>query len=213
VALNEKAHAEEVRDFLTTLLREASPYDGGRAISAGDWLKHVHTRVNSRLADRPELRVELLNIVGSSLLWLQDTEAAEGVLTQAVQEATHRLGPTHPETLRACVLLTPVYRFRGKTTEMRRELEQVIPLLRANPAVFAEYLAIALKNQAHLEMDDGRFVQAERAAQEGLDVGLARLGERHPETVAAFLMIALTYQYSRGPDVALQASERALRIG
>jgi serine/threonine-protein kinase len=212
VALAEKAHAEEVRDFLTTLFRDASPYDGGRALSAGDWLKHAHHRINGRLRDRPELRVELLNIVGSNLLWLQDTAAAESVLTQAVEEATRRLGPTHPAALRARVLLTPVYRYRGKTRELRLELDRLIPLLRENPAAFAESLAIALKNQAHLEMDDGRYAQAERVAQEGLDIAIARLGERHPETVAAHLMMALTYQSSRGPDVALQAAERALPI-
>ncbi|MEO8258348.1 MAG: serine/threonine-protein kinase [Acidobacteriota bacterium] len=212
VALTEKAHAEEVRDFLTTLFRDTSPYDGGRALSAGDWLKHVAGRVNSGLADRPELRVDLLNLVGSSLLWLQDTAAAEGVLTQAVAEATRRLGPTHPATLRARVLMTPVYRYRGRTRELRLELDRLLPLLRESPADLAEPLAIALKNRAHLEMDDGRYAAAERVAQEGLDVALARLGERHPETVAAFLMIALTYQTSRSPDLALQAAERALRI-
>ena len=194
VAYTEKVRAEEVRDFLTTIFREASPYGGSRARSAVDWLKHVKDRVNHRLADRPELRVELLNTVGSSLLTLQDTAAAELVLTEAVQEATRRLGANHPETLRSRVLLTPVFRFRGKTKEMRLELDRLLPLLRAKPAAFAEHLVIALKNRAHLEIDEGRYEEAERAAQEAVDVGLTRLGDRHPETVAASLMIALTYQ-------------------
>ena len=74
VALDEKAAALEVRDFLITLFRDASPYNaGGRAPSALEWLKQVKTRADRRLDDRPALRVELLNIVGSSLLTLQDT--------------------------------------------------------------------------------------------------------------------------------------------
>ena len=97
VALTEKARALEVRDFLITLFRDASPYNaGGRALSALDWLKHVKARADRRLDDRPALRVELLNIVGSSLLTLQDTAAADEVLTQAVQEGTLRLGVRSP---------------------------------------------------------------------------------------------------------------------
>jgi serine/threonine-protein kinase len=68
VALREKAHAVEVRDFLTTLFRDASPYNSGqRAMSALDWLKHARARVDRGLEKRPALRVEMLNIVGASL--------------------------------------------------------------------------------------------------------------------------------------------------
>jgi serine/threonine-protein kinase len=213
VAVAEKVRAEEVRDFLMTIFREASPYNGTRqALSAVEWLKHVKDGVDRRFDDRPELRVELLNLVGMSLLTLQDTAAAEVVLTQAVQEATRRLGADHLETLRARVLLTPVYRFRGQTKEMGTELDRLLPLLRAKPAAFAEHLVVALKNKAHLEIDEGRYAEAERAAREALDVGIERLGDRHPETVAAFLMVALTYQFSRSAEAALLASERAYRI-
>ena len=158
VALTEKAQALEVRDFLITLFRDASPYNvGGRALSALDWLKQVKVRADRRLDDRPALRVELLNIVGSSLLSLQDTAAADEVLTQAVEEGTLRLGPDHPETLRARVLMTPVHRFRGRTKEMRAELGRLLPVLRATKGALAEDLVVALKNQAHLEIDEGHY--------------------------------------------------------
>ena len=213
VALTQKAHAEGRRDFLTTIFRDASPYnDGGRALSSIDWLKHVKARVDHRLADRPELRVELLNLVGSSLVTLQDTAGADAVLSQAVQEGTRHLGADHPETLRARVWLTLVYRFSGRTKEMRAELERLLPALRKNPAAGAEALVIGLKNQAHLELDDGRYPQAETAAQEAVDLALAKLGERHGETVAAFLVLAYAKQFSRGPDEALRAAAQAHRL-
>ena len=68
---------------------------------------------------------------------------------------------------------------------------------------------MALKNQAHLEIDEGRYAAAELAAQEAVDVGLRTLGDEHPETVAALLMRAYVYQYSREPDAALRAAESA----
>ncbi|HEY7172452.1 MAG TPA: serine/threonine-protein kinase [Vicinamibacterales bacterium] len=210
VAQTEKAHAEEVRDFLATLIRDASPYNnGGGAPSTIEWLRHARERIDQNLDGRPELRVELLGLVGSSLLTLQDTAGAEEVLSRAVEEGTRRLGAHDARTLRARVLMTGVDRFRGRTAAMRAELASLLPILRADRGRFAEDLAVALKNQAHLEMDDGHYDAAERAAREELNVTRRAFGVDHPETVTAEMMVALAYQYSRPPDEALAAAERA----
>jgi eukaryotic-like serine/threonine-protein kinase len=211
VALTEKERALEVKDFLVALFEDASPYaSGARALSVVDWLKQAQARVDRRLQDRPALRVELLNMLGTSLLNLQDTSAADEVLTQAIYEGTSRLGANHPETLRARVLMTPVHRFRGRTKEMRVELERLLPVLRATKGL-EEDLVIALKNKAHLEIDEGHYDEAERAAQEGVEIAVRALGARHRESVAALLMRAHTYRYSRGPEAALPAAEEAYR--
>ena len=99
VAVAERDQAAEVRDFLITLFRDASPYNaGGRALSAQELLRLVKTRADDRLANRPALRVELLNLVGSSLLTLQDTDGAEEVLS-AGRSTKARAGsaPTMPK--------------------------------------------------------------------------------------------------------------------
>jgi serine/threonine-protein kinase len=211
VAVAERTRALEVKDFLVTLFEEASPYTGGaRPLSAVDWLKQARARIDSRLEGRPALRVELLNIVGMSLLSLQDTASADEVLTEAIQEGLSHLGPDHPQTLRARVLRTPVYRYRGAPREGRAELERLLPALRGQEGL-EEELAIALKNQAHLEIDDGRYAAAERAAQEAVDVSHRALGDRHPEFVAALLTRAYAYQYSRDAQAALDAAEMAYR--
>jgi serine/threonine-protein kinase len=210
VARTERAHAEEVRDFLSALIRETSPYNaGGRALSALEWLRRATDRIDHRLESRPQVRVELLNLVGSSMLTLQDTAGAERVLSRAVDEGTQRLGLNHPQTLRARVLMTAVDRFRGRTAKMRGELTALLPILRAGGPRFAEDLAVALKNQAHLEMDDGHYDAAERAAIEERTVARRELGPDHPETVTAQMMQALTYQYTRPAEEALAATERA----
>ena len=213
VAVAERDQAAEVRDFLISLFRDASPYNaGGHALSAQEFLRLVKTRADDRLANRPALRVELLNLVGSSLLTLQDTDGAEEVLTQAVDEGTRRLGPGHAETLRARVLMTHLNRFRGRTKEARAELDRLIPVLRARGEGSSEDLVMALKNQAHIDVDAGRYAAAESAAQEAVDLGRRALGSQHPETVAAVLTRAYVYQYSREPDASLPAAEEAYRL-
>jgi serine/threonine protein kinase/tetratricopeptide (TPR) repeat protein len=211
-AVSERDGAEEVRDFLIALFRDASPYNAaGRALSAQDFLRRVGTRVDNRLGTRPALRVQLLNLVGSSLLTIQDTDGAEQILTQARNDGVLRLGRDHPDTIRARVLLTRVHHFRGRTKEMRAELDRLLPVLRTRGGAAAEDLVVALRNLAHVDVDEGRYIAAERAAQDAVDLGLRRLGYRHPETVAAVLMRAYTYQYSREPDASLAAAEEAYR--
>ena len=210
VALIEKDRAEEVRNFLVTLLKDTSPYSGGgRALSALDWLKQARRRIDQRPDLRPELRVELLNLVGASLVNMQDTAGADEVLSQAVSEAAQHLGNAHHQTLRARVLMLSVHRFRGRTAEMRAELAQLLPALRAAGRPLSEDLAIALKNHAHLEIDEGHYHEAERAAQEAVDVSRRELGEHHPETVAALLIRAYAYQFSRDAGEALAAAVNA----
>jgi serine/threonine-protein kinase len=212
VALEERTAAVEVRDFLTTLLQDASPYGaGGRALSAVDWLKEAKVRLDHRLNAGPSFRVELLNIIGSSLLTSQDTAAADAVLTQAVQEGVSRLGPHHRQTIRARVQMTAVHRFRGRAQAMRADLDQLLPVLRARKHELSEDLVVALRNRTHLDIDGGRYQAADAAAEEAVDVALTLLGDDHPETVAAVLTRAYAYQFSRPPDQILAAAQDAYR--
>ena len=210
VAVTEKARALEVKDFLVALFEDSSPYNtGARPLSAVEWLRQAKSRIDRRLGDRPALQIELLNIVGTSLLSLQDTPGAEEVLMQAIKEGSARLGSDHPEVLRARVLMTHVYRFRG-TEEGRAEVERLLPVLRASKGLDVD-LGIALKNQAHLEIDAGRYGVADKAAQEAVDVTRRTRGDRHPDYVAALLTRAYAYQYSRKAGESLQAAEDAYR--
>jgi serine/threonine-protein kinase len=211
VALTEKEHAEKVKDFLITLFRDASPYNApGNAPSPRQWLNQVRTRID-RLDHRPALRAEMLNVSGQSLLMLQDTDAAEEVLKRALDESVRELGPDHPHSLRARVLMLHVYRFRGQSGDFRDELARLLPILRAGGSALAEDLVMALKNQAHLELDAGRYDAAERAAHEAVDIGARLLGSQHPEAVGSLLTRAYVYQFSRVSDEALPASEQAYR--
>jgi tetratricopeptide (TPR) repeat protein len=107
--------------------------------------------------------------------------------------------------------MTPVLRFRGRTRELRAELDALLPVLRSNRACCAEDLVVALKNQAHLEIDDGRYTASEVAAYEAVDVAVNTLGNHHPETVASLMVLAYAQQFTRSPEQALQSTERAYR--
>ncbi|HEY8507440.1 MAG TPA: protein kinase, partial [Steroidobacteraceae bacterium] len=213
VALAEQRRAEEVKEFLASTLRDADPYQGpGRVPSVKDLLRQARERVD-RIESRPDLRVELLTLIGSSLLNLEDLDAAENAARQALSEAIDALGDDHPQTMRARVLMLGVHRFRGRTDEMRRELETLEASLKDRPDVSVEDRVLILENRGHLSIDDGKGKEALEAARQAFDLALAHFGERDPRTASAATLLAEAHEYTdASPEQALQAAERAFQL-
>jgi serine/threonine-protein kinase len=212
VAQSEKARAVEARDFLITLIQDANPFGAsGRPLSAADWLMQAKERTDGELAERPELRVELLSVIGSSLASVQDADAADAVLRDAIDTGMARLGADHPQTLRARVRMTVVDRFKGRTKPQRAELDRLLPRLRAAGRPLAEDLSIALRSQAQLDVEEGRYDEAQRAADEAVDVTSRLLGESHAEYVVSLLLRAYVCYFSCDSGPALDAAHRAFR--
>jgi serine/threonine-protein kinase len=211
-ALAAQGRAEEVKEFIASLFRDADPLGiGGKAPSVADLLKQANEKIDSTFIDRPSLQVELLNIVGQSLLSMGDVAAAEPIVQRSLHIAREQLGADHHEALRAAVLIAQVHRQRGRTQEARLELERVLPRLRKEPAKSAAHLVQALTAQTLLELEEGRSESAVRAASEAVTHAIAHFGERNPETVNASIALAYAYLSARMPERALEAAEQAHR--
>lgn len=212
-ALAEKHRAEEVKQFIVSTLEDTDPYAGsGKTLTALDLLKQAKSRMDRTLITKPELRVELLNILGWSLLSFQDTATAEAVINQAVDEGRSKLGPIHSMTLRARVLLTIVHRFRGRNREMRAELDELLPSLQRKADVAPQDLIRALRNNSNLAMHEGNYNLADSAAKEALSISIKRFGERHPETATSLVVLALASLYASKPEQALEVAARAYQL-
>ena len=208
----ETQRAEDARKLLAAVLQDTNPY---AARSQPHTVEELLVRASNHIQQRkdlsPALRVEVLTVLGTGLLNSQNTAAAEQVLNQAVDEAQQRLGLEHPLTTHARVALLPAYRFRGRTALLRSQLDDLLPRLRARASAYPEDMITALKNKAHVELEDGHYAAAEAAAREERDTALRTLGPEHPESVTALMMLALAVQHSRDPAYALAVSEQAYR--
>ncbi|MBP7779161.1 MAG: serine/threonine protein kinase [Acidobacteria bacterium] len=214
VARVEQRRAEEVKTFIASIFAGADPYSGGsRSTTALDLLTKARARLDQIAPSEARSRVELMTIIGQSLLMLQDTDGAEAVVLQAVEEGRRALGPEHPLTLDARLLSVDVHRFRGRTGRMREELDALVPAFRRLGAPRQKDLATALEYRSHMALDDGRYPDAEAAAGEALRLGEATLGTEHPKTVQLAMMYAQTLQYGvPRPEQALAAAEHAMRL-
>ncbi len=210
VARGEQQRAEEVKAFIASIFEEADPYaTPGRMPTALELLKQARARIDATFVNRPALQVELLNIVGASLLASQDLDEAERALTDALRIGRDALGPTHPLTLYARAKQVQVLRHRGRTKEMRVALDELLPVLRNARGIAPEDVVATAKQRAHLEIDEGRYAEAERAAQEADAMALRLLGPRHVDSVGTGLVLAMAYLYAKKPDMAMHAAETA----
>ncbi|MFP5397170.1 MAG: protein kinase domain-containing protein [Gammaproteobacteria bacterium] len=220
VAQAEQRRAESVKAFVTGLFADVDPFS---TTSREPTVEGLLETAEARLRDPARVagtdaatRVELLEMVGGTLVGLSRFERAEAVLQQAIDEGRRTLGEWHPLTLRARITMLAVHRFRGRSDEIQVELDSLLPALRARRGAAPEHLRRALAAAAHLALDQGRIPDATAAAREALDLAVAELGEMHPHSGTAALLLATAAGYGTDMqaalDLAVQARDRLQRI-
>jgi len=211
-AERERTHAEQVKDFIAGVFEKADPYVGqGKTLSAVELLVQAKNRFDA-LRGRPELHAELLLLVATSLGNLQDYGAAASVVDEAVHAATAAFGDRDPRTLRARLARVETNRYRGLAHAAREELDQLLNLLAVARPALPELRALALVQQAHVNIESGKGKAAQQAAEEALALTRKHLGDKHPDTVAASLVYAVALQYDGDARTALRAAEQALLL-
>jgi eukaryotic-like serine/threonine-protein kinase len=104
-AKREAERADEVKDFVLSILHGASTDAGaGAATTATDVLKSARKRIDTELAGRPAIKVELLNAIGFGLFGLGQLADADAAMRQALELANRELGARHPHTVAAMVI-------------------------------------------------------------------------------------------------------------
>jgi len=157
----------------------------------------------------PTVRVELLNILSSSLMSLGETATAESVSEGALEEARANLSPDDPLALRAGLLRSWVMMYRGKTSEARTALDEVFAAVERGLALPAEDLVLAWRVRCGLDIDAVNREEAVTAGEEAVRLADERLRDDHPEKLLALLELAYAHQQARSYEKALAVAQRA----
>jgi serine/threonine-protein kinase len=163
VAFAQKQRAEAVKSFVIAILLEAHSYWGdGKPLSAVGLLKQIQARVDSSSIPDARTRIEVLNIVGASLLSQQDTLGAETVISRAVHE-TRILPRNDAMALRARLLRNWIRLFRGQVIQVRIDIDRLLSDMKGSAATFPEDLAGAYRIRSAVcarigRCQSGRFV-------------------------------------------------------
>jgi len=104
---------------------------------------------------------------------------------QAVEIASHALGPEHPETLRTMNSLSVEYINRGKLTEAEGLAEKTLEIRKRVLGHEHPDTLLTMKYLADIFKDEGKSDEAERLYRDTLEIDQRVFGPEHPFTLNA----------------------------
>jgi eukaryotic-like serine/threonine-protein kinase len=173
----ERDRAEQVADFLVELIGAPDPYEGrGSRITVREVLDTGAVRIERELVDQPELRAEMMAVMGRAYFGLGLYDDSRRLIEGSLDLRRRLLGEEHPDVAAAMLMLGQALYgqgdYRGAEAWYRRSLEMRRRLLGADhPAV-----ARSLNVTARALRQQGRYAEAESLLREAL-----RINRLHPD--------------------------------
>jgi eukaryotic-like serine/threonine-protein kinase len=213
VATAEKNRADEVKQFLAAMLEDANlDNEKSRSLSVREWLLQSSARIDAARIKNPEVRVELLTLIGSGLLGAYDIEATVGVLSDAVAEAKRSLGAEHLLTARAQLMLCHALFDIGRIAEARTELTGALAVVENSDRATTADLTRAWRIRAKIEIEETHYDAAVRSAQRAMQLADADPTLASAERGRVLAKLATAYSYADKPAEALAASKAAFQL-
>jgi serine/threonine protein kinase len=212
VARTEQRRAEDVKQFVASMFQAGDPYfGGGKQTTAVQLLAAAKTRVDSELKSQPATAVELLAIIGESLVNMGQVDAAEQALTEAVARGKRELAPGSLPTAIALARLAFVRERQFRFDEARALVDEAVPMLRRFGATGMRALSSALEDSSFIAYSQSDFPRAERDGEEAVAIARIAFGTQDFETNMAMRGLADAYLHEGKPDKAYPIAEQAFR--
>ena len=206
-AMREAERAEVVSRFLAGLFQASDPAESrGDEITARELLERGAAQLDADLAGRPELRAEMLGVLGAIFRDLGSFARAEPLLRQSLALRDSLGGRSDPRTAAAADELGALLLAMGRYEEaeaLHRQALEGRRRFRADPLAEARSLA-ALGSVLGRRAE---FEEAERAQRAALALRLRHLGEGHAD-VAESLDALATLLRARGERVEAEGVQR-----
>jgi eukaryotic-like serine/threonine-protein kinase len=191
----ERDRANRITEFMTSMFKVADPSEArGNTVTARELLDKASDNIETGLTSDPELRAQLMDVMGNVYGSLGLYPRAQPLLQRAFDTQRHLLGSKNPETLTSMGHLALVLYYEGHYVEAeklyREELDLRTRILgRDHPDTLLtlRQLAAAVKQQ-------GRYPEAEKMEREALDLSRRALGAEHSGTLKVINNLALTLQ-------------------
>ena len=208
IARQEQRRAEDVKEFIASILRDTNPdAAAGQPVALLDLL----TRADARLRSLPSgpVKAELFIVLGEGLLGLGDTRHLDGVAASAVEESATAGDPSLQ--LRAHVLQAQALFYGGDPAAMSAALDRADAVLAASPEASGVSRGTLLRLRADAHLRAGRYADAVQAARESL-AATELAGGTPREVLQALMIVADAEHQARHPAEAVAAAERAHAI-
>jgi serine/threonine-protein kinase len=177
VASAEAAKQRAVRDFLVQLFQASDPRQArGREITAREILDRGRRGIDTALAEHPEVRAELLTVLGIVHRSLASYAPADTLFGQAVGLTRRLEGNVQPELAARLSEWATNLMQQDQNARAASLLEEAITRLRSDPAHEA-MLAQPLRMRGWAQANQGKYAEAVALGREALAIDLRYRGD------------------------------------
>lgn len=169
LARTEAAKAQQISDLLVSMLESADPAQArGEEISVREVLEQASGRMETQLADQPDVLSRMQAIIGTVFTHIGQYDKAEAALTRALDLQRSRHGLDHPETLETMQAMAQLEMARGDYGAAETLLKEVLARLLAQPGSDPMLVASARNDLGIALAHQGKPDEAEALARSAL---------------------------------------------
>ncbi len=208
----EAATARQVSDFLVGLFRVSDPSEArGNAITAREILDSGAVKIQTDLANQPQVQARLMKTIGDVYTELGLYAKAEPLLQRALATREERRATDSTEIGAHLLSLGRLYYKQGRYEESERTIRRAAEVAeRAAPA--DPVLRRSFSMLASLHRDQGKYREADSLSRKTLEVFERTVGSDHPEAADELTGFAISQAEQGRPQAAESLFRQVLAI-
>ena len=167
----ERDRASRITEFMTGMFKESNPSEArGNSITAREILDKASKEIDTSLTKDPELRAQMMYVMGDVYSNLGLYPRAQLLLQQAIQIRQHLLGPENPDTLKSVSKLAIVLDHESHYAEAEKLDRETLDIRRRVLGPENPDTLNSMANLAEVLADEAHFAEAEKLQRETLDI-------------------------------------------
>jgi len=205
----ERDRADRITQFMTRMFEVSDPSEArGNSITAREILDKSSEEIETSLAKDPELKAQMLEVMGEVYEGLGLYPRAESLIKQSVDIRRDVLGSEHPATLSSAGRLAWTTSEEGRFAEAEKMSRELIDIDRRVLGPDDRATLLAESNLAWTLESAGRPEEAEMLCRQTLESQQQVLGTEDPDTIESERRLAIVLE-KRGN---LDAAEKSYRL-
>jgi eukaryotic-like serine/threonine-protein kinase len=211
VASREAAKAREVSRFLTSLFEVADPARASADdITARELVGRGAARIETELADQPEIQSEMMLLLGRISRELSQYDRAQTLLDRALAVRTATAGRTSGEVAEVTSELARLAQNRGRPDDAERLHREALEMRRAAHGPDHASVGASLRDLAGVMSSRGKYVDAEQLLRQALLLHERLYGPEHEEIASDLEELQSTQRGHGDPAAAVVTARRCL---
>ena len=197
IARLEAEKSEKVTQFLIDLFKVSDPSQSrGETITARELLDSSVVRIDDELDQQPEVKAQLLEVMGQVYQSIGLYDDSERLLNEALELKRSIYAGQDIEIAKILSEIGVLYESLGRHKEAGAVQEQAIEILQSHPDTPPLLLASTLHSLAHAQMRQYQLVKAEKNIRQAVDIKRKILGDNNEEVAYSMNILGdvLTYQ-------------------